>query len=312
MSTTRAVSTTASENASLDRENLAGQIYAIRLRRNIRNPKWLFWVTFKYLTLLLGAVAVLVPPYAVFMASFKTLDEYYANSKVALPESFFNFDNYIKVFTDGDLGLAFFNTGSILLISLFFTIVFGTQVAYVLSRFSFFGKRLVLLAYVIAMVIPAVTTQVATFEVIKALGLINHKASVILLYVGADVVMIYVFLQFMKGIPLELDEAAKMEGASYFLIYWKIILPLLKPAIATIVILRTIFIYNDFYFPLLYLPEQSQVTVSTALYKFTSVFGTEWTTISAGIIVILIPSITVFLLLQKQIYAGVTNGAVKG
>jgi len=246
------------------------------------------------------------------MASFKTLDEYYNTSKVGLPETFMNFTNYIKVFTDGDLGLAFLNTGTILLVSLFFTIVFGTQVAYVLSRFEFRGKKLVLLAYVVAMVIPAVTTQVATFEVIKSLGLINNKASVVLLYIGADVVMIYVFLQFMKGIPEELDEAAKMEGASYFLIYRTIILPLLKPAIATIIILRTIFIYNDFYFPLLYLPESSQVTVSTALYKFTSVFGTEWTTISAGIVIILVPSIVVFLTLQKQIYSGVTNGAVKG
>jgi multiple sugar transport system permease protein len=283
-----------------------------RLKKNLSKPSWVFWVGFKYLTLFLGSLAVLVPPYAVLMASFKSLDEYYDTSKVGLPDSFSNFDNYVKVFADGDLGLAFANTGTILAISLLFTIVFGTQVAYVLSRFNFRGKKLVLLAYVIAMVIPAVTTQVATFEVIKTLGLINHKASVILLYVGADVVMIYVFLQFMKGIPVELDEAAKIEGASYFLIYRTIILPLLKPAIATIIILRTIFIYNDFYFPLLYLPESSQVTVSTALYKFTSVFGTEWTTISAGIVIILIPSIVVFLLLQKQIYAGVTNGAVKG
>ncbi|OQQ10682.1 sugar ABC transporter permease [Vibrio splendidus] len=297
----------------LDRvERSEKQMKKARLKKNLSNPSWVFWSTFKYLTLFLASLAVLVPPYSVLMASFKTLDEYYATSKVGLPESFTNFSNYIKVFADGDLGLAFFNTGSILLISLFFTIIFGTQVAYVLSRFEFRGKSLVLLAYVVAMVIPAVTTQVATFEVIKSLGLINNKASVVLLYIGADVVMIYVFLQFMKGIPVELDEAAKMEGASYFLIYRKIILPLLKPAIATIIILRTIFIYNDFYFPLLYLPEASQVTVSTALYKFTSVFGTEWTTISAGIVIILIPSIVIFLSLQKQIYAGVTNGAVKG
>ncbi|MEH0664752.1 carbohydrate ABC transporter permease [Vibrio scophthalmi] len=283
-----------------------------RFKKNMSNPSWVFWALFKYMTLILASFAVLVPPYSVLMASFKTLDEYYNTSKVGLPETFMNFTNYIKVFTDGDLGLAFLNTGTILLVSLFFTIVFGTQVAYVLSRFEFRGKKLVLLSYVVAMVIPAVTTQVATFEVIKSLGLINNKASVVLLYIGADVVMIYVFLQFMKGIPEELDEAAKMEGASYFLIYRTIILPLLKPAIATIIILRTIFIYNDFYFPLLYLPESSQVTVSTALYKFTSVFGTEWTTISAGIVIILVPSIVVFLTLQKQIYSGVTNGAVKG
>ncbi|MGL6259294.1 carbohydrate ABC transporter permease [Vibrio sp. WXL103] len=287
-------------------------IQKARLKQRLRQPKWLFWTAFKYLTLALATLAVLVPPYAVLMASFKTPSEYYATSKVALPESFANFDNFIKVMADGDLGLAFANTGIILVVSLFFTIIFGTQVAYVLSRFNFRGKKLVLLAYVVAMVIPAVTTQVATFEVIKTLGLINHKASVILLYIGADVVVIYIFLQFMKGIPVELDEAAKIEGASYFTIYRTIILPLLKPAIATVVILRTIYIYNDFYFPLLYLPENTQVTVSTALYKFTSVFGTEWTVISAGVIIILIPSIIVFLLLQKHVYAGVTNGAVKG
>ena len=288
------------------------QLARQRLLNKLKQPKWVFWMLVKYVTLNLASVAVLIPPYAILMAAFKTPAEYYAKSKVALPDSFLNFANFHKVFVDGDLGLAFCNTSTILLISLFFTILFGTQVAYVLSRFEFRAKKLVLVAYILAMFVPSVTTQVATFEIIKALGLINSKFSVILLYIGADVVMIYVFLQFMKGIPVELDEAAKIEGCSYFGIYWRIILPLLKPAIATIVILRTIYIYNDFYFPLLYMPEQSQVTVSTALYKFTTVFGTEWTTISAGIIVILIPSITLFLLLQKQIYAGVTQGAVKG
>ena len=288
------------------------QLARQRLLNKLKQPKWVFWMLVKYVTLILASVALLIPPYAILMAAFKTPAEYYAKSKVALPDSFLNFANFHKVFVDGDLGLAFCNTSTILLISLFFTILFGTQVAYVLPRFEFRAKKLVLVAYILAMFVPSVTTQVATFEIIKALGLINSKFSVILLYIGADVVMIYVFLQFMKGIPVELDEAAKIEGCSYFGIYWRIILPLLKPAIATIVILRTIYIYNDFYFPLLYMPEQSQVTVSTALYKFTTVFGTEWTTISAGIIVILIPSITLFLLLQKQIYAGVTQGAVKG
>lgn len=295
-----------------DIKRVERQLARQRLRSKMKRPQWLFWTLVKYVTLLMASVAVLIPPYAILMAAFKTPTEYYAKSKVALPDSFLNFANFHKVFLDGDLGLAFYNTSVILLISLLFTILFGTQVAYVLSRFEFRGKKMVLVAYILAMFVPSVTTQVATFEIIKALGLINSKFSVILLYIGADVVMIYVFLQFMRGIPQELDEAAKIEGCSYFGIYWRIILPLLKPAIATIVILRTIYIYNDFYFPLLYMPEQSQVTVSTALYKFTTVFGTEWTTISAGIIIILIPSVTLFLLLQKQIYAGVTQGAVKG
>ncbi|MBQ9273724.1 MAG: carbohydrate ABC transporter permease [Succinivibrio sp.] len=304
---------TAEEKALMDKVAAAQRRTDLeRLKRKLHDPRWVFWMGVKYLTLIVAALAVLIPPYCVLMASFKTLDEYYNTSKVGLPESFLNFDNYLAVFERGNLGLAFANTGIILIISLCLTVLFGTMVAYVLSRFEFKLKKAIIAAYLFAMIIPAITTQVATFEILKFLGLIDHKGSVVLLYIGADVVMIYVFLQFMKGIPTELDEAAKIEGATYWQIYWKIILPLLKPAIATVVILRTIFIYNDFYFPLLYLTSESQVTVSTALYKFTSVFGTEWTTISAGVIIILIPSIVVFLLLQKQIFAGVTNGAVKG
>ena len=302
------------------------EIKLAKFKMHLKSPRWLFWMFFKYLTFFLASVAVLVPPYSVFITSFKSIDQYYDTSisKLHAEWSYFsNFDNSIKAFDFGNLGTGFINTAIILGISLILTIIFGTQVAYVLSRFNFRGKKLVILLYLMAMLIPAITTQVATFQVIYAIdyffrnfisqGFANAIImwKVIVLYVGADVVMIYVFLQFMKGIPMELDEAAKIEGASYWTIYLKIILPLLKPAIATIIILRTIYIYNDFYFPLLYLPDMQ--TVSTALYHFVdSPTGTQPTLLSAGVVIVLIPSIIGFLLLQKQIYAGVTNGAVKG
>lgn len=302
------------------------EIKMAKFKRNLKTPRWVFWMLFKYFTFFIASVAVLVPPYSVFITSFKTIDQYYdinVSKLHAQLDYFTNFDNYVKAFEFGNLGTGFVNTAIILGISLFFTIIFGTQVAYVLSRFAFRGKKFVIFLYLMAMLIPAITTQVATFQVIYTIDyffktFISKEFAdaivmwkVIVLYVGADVVMIYVFLQFMKGIPVELDEAAKLEGANYFTIYAKIILPLLKPAIATIIILRTIYIYNDFYFPLLYLPDMQ--TVSTALYHFVdSPTGTQPTLLSAGVIIVLIPSIVGFLLLQKQIYAGVTNGAVKG
>lgn len=231
------------------------EIKLAKFKMHLKSPRWLFWMFFKYLTFFLASVAVLVPPYSVFITSFKSIDQYYDTSisKLHAEWSYFsNFDNYIKAFDFGNLGTGFINTAIILGISLILTIIFGTQVAYVLSRFNFRGKKLVILLYLMAMLIPAITTQVATFQVIYAIdyffrnfisqGFANAIImwKVIVLYVGADVVMIYVFLQFMKGIPMELDEAAKIEGASYWTIYLKIILPLLKPAIATIIILRTI------------------------------------------------------------------------
>jgi multiple sugar transport system permease protein len=272
----------------------------------------LFWFVFKYLTLLAALVAVIVPPFAVFLASFKSKEEFQTTPALALPSNWHNFENYIAVFREGNLGLAFFNTFIILIAVLVLVTLMGSMAAFVISRFEFRGRKLVLFAYLVAMVIPAVTTQVATFEIVRGLGLINTRWSVILLYSGVDAVTIFLYLQFMKSIPIELDEAALLEGASYFAIYWKVIFPLLWPATATVIILKTIFVYNEFYMAFLYMPDDSLRTVSTVLYSFSSVFMTNYAEISAGIIVIIIPTLVMFLVMQKQVFSGITNGAVKG
>ncbi|GGX49126.1 carbohydrate ABC transporter permease [Saccharospirillum salsuginis] len=280
--------------------------------RQQQTPISLFWFLFKYATLLVGAAAVLVPPYAVVVSSFKTLEEYQASGAMTAPDNWLHFDNYVTVFQQGNLGLAFLNTGLILAATLVIVAIMGTMVAYVVSRFEFRGRSLILFAYIIAMVVPYVTTQVATFEIIRGLGLINNKLSVILLYSGVDVVTIYIYLQFVRNIPIELDEAAIMEGAGYFTIYRKLIFPLLWPATATVIILNSIMVYNDFYLPFLYLTDESQRTVSTVLYGFTNLFGTNYAEISAGIVMIIIPSLILFFVMQRQIFSGITHGSVKG
>jgi len=111
-------------------------------------------------------------------------------------------------------------------------------------------------------------------------------------------------------IPISLDEAAMIDGASYFTIYWKIILPLLKPAIATSIILSGIGIYNDFYTPFLYMPDPELRTISTALFNFKGPMGSQWEVIAAGIMIVIIPTLIIFIALQKHIYNGV-QGSVK-
>ena len=279
---------------------------------SVQTPKSLFWFCFKYVTLLLGLTAVVVPPFAVLLASFKTESEFLETSALTPPESWTNFENYITIFRDGNLGLAFWNTFIIMSAVLILVTLMSTMAAFVISRFEFRGRKLILFAYLVAMVIPAVTTQVATFEVIRGLGLINTRWSVILLYSGVDAVTIFIYLQFMKAIPRDLDEAAIVEGANYFTIYWKLIFPLLWPATATVIILKVIFVYNEFYMAFLYMPDDSLRTVSTVLYGFTNLFGTNYAEISAGIIVIIIPTLLMFLMMQKQVFSGITHGAVKG
>ncbi|WP_058302332.1 carbohydrate ABC transporter permease [Gorillibacterium timonense] len=265
----------------------------------------------KYLLLIAASFIVFFPIYSVVIGAFKTQVEYY-QSGMSLPKDFFNFDNFQRVFKIGKLGPSFLNTFIIMVISLGGNILFGTMVAYALGRFKFKLRTPIMGLYLGAQLIPTITTQVSTFSVIKALGLYNTMGAPILLYLGADVLQIVIYLQFINSIPKDLDESAMMEGASLFKIYRSIIFPLLAPATATLVILKTISIYNDFYTPYLYMPSQKLRVVSTAIYSFVGPNAAQINVISAGILIIFIPTVVIFLFLQKFIFSGVTSGAVKG
>lgn len=165
--------------------------------------------------------------------------------------------------------------------------------------------------FLIATLVPGVTTQVATFQVVNSFGLVDSRWAPILLYMGTDIVSIYIFLQFIRGIPTSLDEAARLDGANTFTIYRKIIFPLLKPAIATVVIVKGITTYNDFYIPFLYMPSEDKGTISTALFRFKEPFGAHWEAISAGAILVILPTLLIFLFLQRYIYNGFAQGATK-
>jgi ABC-type glycerol-3-phosphate transport system permease component len=269
------------------------------------------YTVIKYLSLILATIIVVVPMLVILFAAFKTRTEYNVSGKLTLPNSFLYFDNFKTAFTDGGMIIGLGNTIFIMAISLVGTILFGAMVAYVLNRFEFFGKKLVFGAYLVAMLIPMVTTQVATFKIVNTFGLFDTIWAPIVLYLGADVMSLYIMLLFMDSIPVSLDEAAKLEGASYPYIFFKIILPNLKPAIATVAIIRGVTIYNDFYIPFLYMPDQNLQTLSTSLYKFMGPYGGQWNVICAGIILIIIPTLVAFLFLQKYIYSGFLNGSVK-
>lgn len=269
------------------------------------------WAITKYASCVLAALIFILPILTIFLASFKEYDEFYTTSKLSIPQNLLNFSNYTKAFIDGGMLRGFMNTAFIMVISLTGAILMGAMVAFVLQRFDFKLKKTILLIYLFPMFLPMVTTQVATFQIVSKLGLYNTIWAPIILYLGADVMSIYIMMQFMESIPIANDEAAMLDGASYIYIFNKLILPLLKPAIATIIILRGVGIYNDFYTPFLYAPAQELGTVATSLYKFIGPYGGQWNVIAAGVILIMIPTAIVFILLQKYIYNGFVDGAVK-
>jgi raffinose/stachyose/melibiose transport system permease protein len=265
----------------------------------------------KYVFLAIATFAVLFPPYVVFVNAFKTENEG-GDSPFALPQSFLNFDNFANVMDRANIVQAFSNTFLIVAASLIGNVILGTMVAYVLGRIEFRGKSVVLGAFLLATIIPTITTQVVVFSLIQSMGMYNSLLAPILLFIGADVIQIYIYLQFIRNIPYELDESGMIDGASLFRIYRSILFPLLGPATATLVILKTINIYNELYIPFLYMPKQELVVVSTSIMRFAGNNQAQWGNICAAILIIMIPTTLLYLFLQKYIFSGVMNGAVKG
>ncbi|MFF5899137.1 carbohydrate ABC transporter permease [Streptomyces argenteolus] len=267
--------------------------------------------TLVYLSLVIASLVVLLPLAVVFLTSLKTSEEAAENDALSLPGDWLHFDNYATAFSDGHMLTAFGNTAFILLFSITGTVLIGSMTAYAIDRFHFRMKKLVMGLFLVATLVPGVTTQVATFQVINGFGLFDTRWAPVLLYMGTDIVSIYIFLQFIRGIPVSLDEAARLDGANSFTVYRKIILPLLKPAVATVVIIKGITVYNDFYIPFLYMPSPELGTISTALFRFKGPFGAHWENISAGAVLVIVPTLIAFLFLQRYIYNGFAQGATK-
>jgi multiple sugar transport system permease protein len=266
----------------------------------------------KYLSLILGAIVVLFPIYIAWVTAFKTETELGHSLPFALPKSLFNLENFKLVFQKGNVLLGFGNISYIILLTVIGNIVLGTMTAYAIGRFKFRLKPIIMGAYALSMIIPRVTTQVTTFGVVRALGLYNTHYSMVVLGLGVDFIQLNIYLQFLKNIPYELDESAIMDGASLFKIYRSIIVPLMTPAIVTTVILKVVGIYNDIYSPYLYMPSSKLLVISTVLMKFSTGISNDWTVLCAAALVISAPTVILYLILQKYIFAGVVNGAVKG
>ena len=267
--------------------------------------------TLKYLSLVIAAFVTLLPLGAVLIASLKSESEFSTTGPFELPRNIFNLDNFVTAVVKGNMIQGLINTSFILVVSLTGTILIGTMTAYAIDRFQFRFKSIVLGLFLVATLVPSVTTQVATFQIVNNLGLFNTIWAPVVLFLGTDIVSIYIFLQFMQAIPKSLDEAAMLDGANRFTIYWRVILPLLKPAIATVVIIRGIAIYNEFYIPFLYMPSRELGTIATSLFRFKGPFGAQWEVIAAGTMVVIIPTLILFLFLQRYIYNGFTSGANK-
>ncbi len=266
----------------------------------------------KYFSLIFFGFVAVIPVVSCVITAFKTSEEYQSTNVMTLPESWLNFDNFIKAYQAANMGRAFINSLIVMVCVLVVSIIVGTQLAYVLNRFKFPGNTLIRNLFLFASLLPGVAMQVTVYNIMSSLGFINHLYGYIIMMCGTDVISIYIFIQFMENIPVSLDESAIIDGASYWTIYWKIMLPLLKPAIVTSCILKGVGVYNEYYAANLYLQDKDLHTIATSLYTFVGPMGSQYNLICAGVIISLLPALIIFIIFQKQIYSGITAGAVKG
>ncbi len=255
---------------------------------------------------------VLAPILLTLFAAFKTKGDMVKTSPLLLPPvSRITFDNFSRVLTNKYLVIGFKNTGIILVVSIFFNVMFGTITAFILERFQFRFKKVIIALFFMGMLIPSFVTEIARFKIINGLGLYNTLGAPIVIYVASDLMQLYIYRQFISTLPVSLDESALLDGCSYFGLFRRIILPLLAPATATVIIIKAITIINDMYIPYLYMPKNKLRTLTTFLMDFANAQRGSWQQLAAGIIIVMLPTILIYIFFQKYILAGVAAGAVK-
>lgn len=257
-------------------------------------------------------IIVMAPILLTLFAALKTKADMATTSPLLLPSlDQITFENFQRVLSDKYLLIGFKNTAIILVVSIFFNVIFGTITAFVIERFDFKFKEFIVAFFFMGMLIPTFVTEIARFQVIQGLHLYNTLGAPIIIYIASDLMQLYIYRQFISTLSVSLDEAALLDGCSYLGLFTRIIFPLLKPATATVCIIKAINIINDMYIPYLYMPKNKLRTLTTFLMDYSNAQQGSWQTLAAGIIIVMIPTILIYIFFQKYILAGVAAGAVK-
>jgi raffinose/stachyose/melibiose transport system permease protein len=265
------------------------------------------------LEIIMIALAVLFvsPLYLVFTNAFKNYDEV-LNSTAALPQSL-KLDNFITVWEQINFPTVFFNTLVITVVSVAGILLISSMAAYRLVRSPGRLSNIIFLVIVSAMIIPFQTMMIPLVKVAFDFKIIDSLPGIIMMYFGFGVPLaVFLYHGFIKGIPIELEEAAAIDGCGPFRTFFKVVFPLLKPITTTIGILHTLWIWNDFLLPYLMLSSPEKQTISLASYVYFGQYMTQWNYALAALTLAIIPVIIMYLFLQRYIIEGISAGAVKG
>ena len=225
-----------------------------------------------------------------------------------------SFDNFVKAFTQMDFLNAFKNSLIVTVSATLLVTLFAAMLAYYIVRNKNVISKITFALMVASMIIPFQALMIPLVSIYGGtLNILNHRATLIFLHTGFSMAMsVFMFHGFIKGnIPIALEEAAYIDGCTHSQTFFKVVLPLLKPIISTMVILNSMAFWNDFLLPSLVLTDKKLLTLPLSTYSFYGTYSADYGTIMAGLLLCVIPILVLYMILQKQIIGGVVAGAVK-
>lgn len=262
-----------------------------------------------FLVLTIWAIVIVVPLAIMVSAAVKSPQEQAANP-FGWPEAI-QWETFAQAWTEANLARGMGNSLILVSISLLLIVILGASAAYPLARRI--KWKPMYLFFLSGIMMPFQLAMLPLYRLMKLLDLINTYAGGILIYVAISLPMaIFLYTGFVKGINRELEEAAMVDGANRFRIFWQIIFPLLRPVTSTVLILNIMSLWNDFFIVLLFLPKKEMRTLQLAIFTFIGQYNTRLNLVMASVMLSILPMIIVFMLLQKHFIKGLAGGAVKG
>lgn len=270
------------------------------------------WQTAMYQALLaMTTLTMLYPVFIMVLSAFKSTGEIYA-SPFALP-AVWNLQNVATIWRETRFLTYLGNSLLVTVTSIAVMLATGTLAAYALARYTFRGNEAIYLFFLSGLMVPLKLAIIPLFIELKALDLLDNRLGLILVYAAMGLPStVFIMTGFLKTVPAELEEAARIDGASEARILARIMLPLSRPALVIAGIHNAVPIWNDFFFPLVLIQSDHAKTLPQGLTVFMGEFSTDWGVLFAGLTLSALPLTVVYVLLSRQFIAGLTSGAVKG
>ncbi|MBV6656295.1 MAG: carbohydrate ABC transporter permease [Devosiaceae bacterium] len=262
--------------------------------------------------LILYMIIALFPVFVILINSFKTRRAIFSEP-LALPNAeTFSWIGYETVAQQGDFFLYFQNSMIVTVGSLFFILLFGAMAAYALSEYRFRGNLLLGLYMALGIMIPIRIGTVAILEMMVATGLVNSLWALILVYTAQGLPLaVFILSEFMHQVSKDLKDAGRIDGLSEYTIFFRLVLPLVRPALATVAVFNMIPIWNDLWFPLILTPSEEVKTLTLGSQVFIGQYVTNWNAVLAALSMAILPVLILYIIFSRQLIRGITSGAVK-